>query len=169
VWRVHEVWKIVGECPAYEISNLGRVRRIGRAKAARVGRILSQRMSGPKGRQYFHVYLWQNNKRTTRPVHRLVALAFVPNPNSLPQVNHEDGNKQNCRINNLAWITNAGNQIHAIKTGLIKTKRNVYLYKRTGRWMARLGNKYIGYFDTRQQALAARAIAEQESEQWNQP
>lgn len=51
-------------------------------------------------------------------VHRLVAMAFHPNPNNLPQVNHIDGNKGNNHYLNLEWTDNSGNQRHAFATGL---------------------------------------------------
>ena len=51
-------------------------------------------------------------------VHRLIALAFIPNPNNLPQINHIDGNKQNNNVNNLEWCTNLYNTKEAIRLGL---------------------------------------------------
>jgi len=53
-------------------------------------------------------------------VHRLVASAFIPNPNSLPEVNHMDGNKLNNHFTNLEWVSRSENILHGIRTGLIK-------------------------------------------------
>ena len=67
---------------------------------------------------YYKVDLYSNGKRTSVRVHRLVAEAFIPNPNELPQINHIDGNKENNNINNLEWVNNSQNMIHAYRTGL---------------------------------------------------
>lgn len=53
-------------------------------------------------------------------VHRLVAVAFIPNPDNLPYVNHKDGNKLNNRPDNLEWVTKAQNQQHAAANGLLR-------------------------------------------------
>ena len=71
---------------------------------------------------YKVVSLTVNNKKTTLKIHRLVACAFLPNPENKEQVNHIDGNKKNNHVSNLEWSTQSENQIHAHRTGLMKDK-----------------------------------------------
>lgn len=59
-----------------------------------------------------------DGKELTRFVHRLVAITFIPNQNNKPQVNHIDGNKSNPHAENLEWVTNRENSLHAISNGL---------------------------------------------------
>lgn len=72
---------------------------------------------------YKRTALMHNGKLKTIKIHRLVAISFIQNPENKPQVNHIDGNKQNNNINNLEWVNNSENQIHAYKIGLNKAKR----------------------------------------------
>lgn len=62
-------------------------------------------------------------------VHRLVAIAFIPNPNKLPQVNHKDGNKTNNDVTNLEWVTNSENARHSLLHNLHHSKINTYSAK----------------------------------------
>jgi len=66
------------------------------------------------------------------PLHRLLAKAFVPNPDNLPQVNHIDGDKQNYALSNLEWCTHLQNLYHAMDTGLHPWGRCAVLAVRGG-------------------------------------
>lgn len=71
---------------------------------------------------YEVVNLSKNGILKTFSIHRLVAQAFIPNPNNYSQVNHIDGDKENNNIWNLEWCSAKQNNIHAIETGLRKSK-----------------------------------------------
>jgi hypothetical protein len=68
---------------------------------------------------YPRVHIRNDGNITWVSVHRLVALAFLPNPDNLPQVNHKDGNKLNSHVDNLEWCTAQQNIRHAYDTGLV--------------------------------------------------
>lgn len=67
---------------------------------------------------YLCVKLHNNKRRTSVLVHRMVANAFLPNPQCKNEVNHKDGNKQNNAVTNLEWVTSAENKQHAWKAGV---------------------------------------------------
>lgn len=67
---------------------------------------------------YLEVCLENQNTRKHVRVHRLIALAFIPNPEGKPQINHIDCNKQNNSVNNLEWVTNSENHLHKMANGL---------------------------------------------------
>ena len=110
-----EIWKdIEGYGGDYQISNLGRVKSLKYNN-----RILKPRLDQRSG--YSTIRLFCENDCGCCYVHRLVATAFIPNPESKPQVNHLNGVKTDNRVDNLEWVTAAENARHAVVTGLLKT------------------------------------------------
>lgn len=119
---MQEVWRPVsGYEGRYEVSINGDVRSLERQKKNRGGtqriplRDMKQRYNH-KG--YKVVHLSKDGTNAWVLVHRIVALAFVPNPHGKPQVNHIDGNKTNNSASNLEWVTNSENMRHAVANGL---------------------------------------------------
>lgn len=109
-----EIWKdVVGYEGLYQVSNLGRI------KSGYKPIILQSGVC----RGYLIVNLYKNKKGLSRKVHRLVAQAFIPNPENKPTVNHKDGNKQNNCVDNLEWATVKEQNIHANKTGLMENAK----------------------------------------------
>ena len=113
-----EVWKpVVGRENAYEVSNLGRLRSIDRIVFGKhlKGKIL-QECRDQHG--YSTVILSYCGHRHSTRRHRLVAEAFIPNPERKRDVNHLNGNKSDNRVENLEWTTHRENTDHAWGTGL---------------------------------------------------
>lgn len=106
---LNEIWKdIAGYEGLYQVSNFGRVRSLDRVDSEnhyRKGQIMKQKMTkGPgRGAGYMRVGLRNGKKQKEYLVHRLVAMAFIPNPCNLPQINHRDGCRANNCVDNLEW------------------------------------------------------------------
>ena len=113
-----ERWRpIKGFEGRYEVSSLGRVKSLSRAKHIPNGEVrLSTEKILKLGKNpcgYCLAFLYKNNKRKAAQVHRLVANAFIDNPNGLRQVNHIDGDKTNNAVSNLEWCSCKDNIRHA--------------------------------------------------------
>lgn len=106
-----EVWKsIVGFEGLYEVSDLGRVKSLERPTNQFSCPFIRKQQLNKFG--YLTVGLTKNNKPKTFTVHRLVAMAFILNPDNKEQINHKDGNKKNNRLSNLEWCNAQENQSH---------------------------------------------------------
>lgn len=112
-----EQWKdITGYEGEYLVSNLGNIKSIKRYHRG-YDVVLKPLKTGPDWKNencYLQVTLSKKNKTEKKLIHRLVAEAFIPNPDNKPQVNHIDGNKANNHIDNLEWSTESENSNHAI-------------------------------------------------------
>jgi hypothetical protein len=118
-------WRTIARFPGYEVSSDGRVRSIDRKVRRSDGKLFQY-----KGRErcqsvsvdgYLRVKVGSRTSSVrTITVHRLVAIAFVPNPKGLRTVNHRNGNKLDNRAANLEWMTRLDNLRHAQTHGLLR-------------------------------------------------
>jgi hypothetical protein len=105
-----EKWKDVeGWDGIYSVSDTGKIRN---NKTGKLRKFRKEKLG------YLSVDLWNRGFMKRLKIHRLVALAFIPNMDSKPQVNHKDGNKENNSVENLEWNTAQENSQHAYQTGL---------------------------------------------------
>lgn len=112
---MQEIWKDIKDYEGlYQVSNLGRVKSLSNSK--RKKEKILQPVSISDG--YVQVGLYKCGKRAKFLIHRLVAQAFLDNPNNLSQVNHINGIKSDNETKNLEWCTGCENVVHSIKYGL---------------------------------------------------
>lgn len=150
-----EEWRDVpGFKSHYQVSNYGRVYSTPRNNRGRKigGYLLAQ--SERFGKPYKWVSLSKGGKPIRYLVHRLVAMAFLPNPNNLPVVNHKDENPQNNQVDNLEWCTqksncNYGTRIERIKTNMPQNKA---IYQTT------MSGEIVAEFPTIQEAARQTGV-----------
>lgn len=106
-----EQWRELPGYDGYLISDCGRV-----------ARLMNEPFTDSQG--YKFIKLRIDHKPHKRLIHRLVAQAFIPNPNNKKEVNHIDGNKANNNVANLEWVTHAENVLHAWKNSLCESVRD---------------------------------------------
>jgi len=118
----NEEWRdVLGFEGLYQVSNLGRVKRL--ARKDRLGRTKPAKLLTPTGTRYKSVSFTVDGQWYNKLVHRLVATAFVPNPDNLREINHLDGDITNNRADNLEWCTPSANHNDMV------AKRTNYSYR----------------------------------------
>ncbi len=111
---MQEIWKdIKGYEGLYQVSNLGKVKNV------KLGKIIKVRCNE---QNYLKLDLHKNGAKKAYKVHRLVAEAFIPNPNNYPQINHKDEKKQNNEVTNLEWCTPKYNANYGKRNNKISKK-----------------------------------------------
>lgn len=128
-----EVYKTIEEYPNYQVSNLGNVKNI------KTDTILKpyNTKSG-----YLHIDLYNENGRKHYFVHRLVALAFLPNHNNLTEVNHKDEDKTNNKVDNLEWCDRYYNINYGTTQIRRAEKKKIRILQYTKEW------EYVNEWDS---------------------
>jgi len=143
-----ENWKEIAGYEEYEVSDLGRVRRGGRV------------LTGTSDKNGYRVVGLSTGATSKKnKIHRLVCIAFLPNPDSKPEVNHIDHDKANNRLENLEWATRSEQSLHSPKPvgnsghrSIFRKPEGSFLVQiiRGGQWLIRKT------FPTLQEAITAR-------------
>lgn len=158
----YEIWKpIEGYEGYYQVSTFGNVRSLDRlvldknCKSRFIKGVQIKPCVHHKG--YLEVHLSKDNEEKIFKVHRLVAQAFIPNPEGLPQINHKNCDKTDNHVFNLEWCTNTENHKHKIDNGLNMVSRG----EKNG--FSKLTTEQVSYIKTnykpRSKTLGMRALA----------
>lgn len=132
-----EIWKdIEGYEGKYQVSDLGRIKSIAR-KGSGASSIDVYLKGGLSGSKYLNVGLCKNGKVKTTQVHRIVAMAFIPNPENKREVNHKNAIKTDNRVENLEWCTPSENIRHGLAAGIMNTEKG------SKKWNARFTEEQV--------------------------
>ena len=147
---IEEIWRpIEGYEGLYEVSSYGRVRSLDRydnRNCFRKGKVLSP-IKDKDG--YIQVSLYYNRKMYKKYVHRIVAEAFLPNPDNLPEVNHKDEDKTNNNVTNLEWCDRKYNLSYGSRQ---ERYRNTML--ENGYWTGLSKDEYIKkYYEKNKESI----------------
>lgn len=116
---MEEIWKdVVGYEGIYKVSNLGNVRRVSSFRGVNKMYLGCYNLKGlDNGKGYLRIKLTMYNKSKRVMLHRIIAEAFIPNPDKKPFINHIDHDKRNNSLSNLEWCTQSENILHEVKNG----------------------------------------------------
>lgn len=132
-----EIWKdVVGYETLYQVSNLGRVKSLdmklpykrhnNTTFRIRKGKILTP---ATMKNGYLRVEMSKNGNHKLNLVHRMVAIAFISNPNNYKEINHINCDKKDNRVENLEWCSSSYNKIHALENKLYKIEKPILQMK----------------------------------------
>jgi len=145
-----EEYKIIKDFENYEVSNLGNVRNV------KTGRIIKQQLDKYG---YCRLNLYKNEKRHNKFIHRLVAQAFIENPDEKPVIDHINGDKLNNDVKNIRWATISENSQNS-KVRKDNTSNIKGVEKKGNKWRSRITIDGIritlGYYDTIEEAKEVR-------------
>jgi len=165
-----EEWRdISGYEGLYQVSDFGRVKSLARTDYNKNGRILpiKERIMATHSNGVGHIKLTlsNGNSRSKKYVHRLMAEAFVPNPNGYKLINHIDGNPSNNTLPNIEWVSMRENVTHGLKKSDSRKKSSVFpgvhlnTINTNKKWKAMLflngKHNFLGNFYTEEEAHEA--------------
>lgn len=142
--QIKEVWRDVkGLEGFYQVSNIGRIKSLVGWNGHKYVRREKIILPTPDKEGRMHIKLSKFGEKINLKIHRIIAEAFIPNPNSYKVINHVDSNPSNNDISNLEWCTQKQNVIHEYRFGNLRKKKNTTVanrraYDKRGKYGIRL-------------------------------
>ena len=151
---MQEEFRKIEDYPMYSVSNFGNVRM------EKNGKLMKQRIN-PVGYKIVGLCPKPLTKQETIRVHRLVAIAFIPNPENKRNVDHIDNNRTNNNIENLRWATNSENNFNSsLSSSNTSGFKGVSYDKKSGKWRAMISvngkQTHLGLFANKEDAIKTR-------------